>query len=101
MEVTDEQLDRIVEELKAFLTEAKIPETYKVNVYKDQVTCCGHLPIGVSVEIQAPRLQSIKDVDETILCKIMEICGREDIRYHECSPMEIVESLGGSNFIQG
>jgi hypothetical protein len=101
MEVTDEKLDSIVDELKTFLTEAKIPGTYKVNIYKDQVNCCGHFPLGVAVEIQGPKVQSMKNVDETILCKIMEICGRENIKYHECSPMEIIQNLNGSYFIQG
>jgi len=85
----DEDLNRFVEEIKSF-AEAEIPETYTVNVYKDQVTCCGHMPIGVSVEIEGPKEQPIRNLDEKIYGKIKEICGRERIPYHECSPVEIL-----------
>ncbi len=99
IEVNDESLERMIEEIKAFLVETKIPETYKVNVYKDQVTCCGHMPIGVAIEIEGPKQQPIKDLDEKILGKIKEICGREHIKYHECSPMEILQDIDGKVFI--
>lgn len=99
--VKDEDLNRFVEEIKSFLTEEEIPETYTVNVYKDHVTCCGHLPIGVTVEIEGEKEQPIKHLDEKILGKIKEICGREHIRYHECSPIEILQNIKGSVFIQG
>ncbi len=99
--VNDEDLDRFVGEIKSFLAEAKIPETYLVNVYKDQVTCCGHMPIGVAVEIEGPKQQPIKNLDEKILGKIKEICGREHIKYHECSPVEILQNIKGKVFIQG
>lgn len=88
--VKSEDLNRIVEEIKSFV-EAEIPEKYTVNVYKDQVTCCGHLPIGVAVEIEGPEEQPIKNLDEKIYGKIKEICGREHIPYHECSPIEILK----------
>lgn len=88
--VKDEDLDRFVKEIKSFLAEAEIPETYTVNVYKDQVTCCGYFPIGVAVEIQGPKEQPIKNLDEKILGKIKEICGRDHVQYHECSPLEIL-----------
>jgi len=64
--VTTEDLDRFIEEIKSFLREAKIPESYTASVYKDQVTCCGHLPIGVAVEIESPGEQPIKNLDEKI-----------------------------------
>jgi hypothetical protein len=99
--VTDEDLNRLIEEIKSFLVEEKIPETYTVNVYKDQVTCCGYMPIGVAVEIEGPKEQPIKNLDEKILGKIKEICGRERIEYHECSPVEILQRIKGEVFIQG
>lgn len=99
--VKDEDLDRFVNEIRSFLVEAKIPETYTVNVYKDQVTCCGHMPIGVAVEIEGPKEQPIKNLDEKILGKINKICGREHIKYHECSPIEILQNINGTVFIQG
>lgn len=99
--VNDGDLDRIVEELRSYLIEADVPETYTVNVYKDQVTCCGHMPIGVGVEIEGPKVQPIKALDEKILGKIKEICGREHIPYHECSPMELLQSYKGEVFAQG
>ncbi len=99
--VKNEDLDKIVEEIKSFVREAEVPETYKVNVYKDQVTCCGHFPIGVAVEIEGPREQPIKDLDEKILGKIKEICGREQVKYHDCTPVEILQNIKGSVFIQG
>ena len=99
--VKDEDIDRFVGEIKSFLREAKIPETYTVNVYKDQVTCCGHLPIGVAIEIEGPKEQPIKNLDEKILGKLKEICGRERIKDHECSSVEILQNIKGSIFIQG
>ncbi len=99
--VRDEDIDRFVKEIKSYLIETKIPETYAVNVYKDQVTCCGHMPIGVAVEIEGPKEQPIKNLDEKILGKIKEICGRERIQYHECSPLEILQNIEGTVFLQG
>lgn len=89
--MNDEDLNRFVEEIQSFLAEARIPETYTVNVYKDQVTCCGHMPIGVAVEIQGPKEQPIRNLDIKIYGKIKEICGRERIKYHECSPLEMLK----------
>ncbi len=97
----NEDLDKIVQELKTFLAEAGIPETYSVNVYKDQVTCCGHFPFGIAIEIQGPKEQPIKSLDEKIVGKIKEICGREHVKDHECTPIEILQNIKGSVFIQG
>lgn len=99
--VKDEDLNRIVSEIKSFLVDTRIPETYTVNVYKDQVTCCGHIPIGVSVEIEGPKEQPIKNLHEKIYGKIKEICGRERIEYTECSPVETLQNIKGVTFIQG
>ncbi len=97
----DEDLDRIVEELKTFLAEAKIPQTCTVNVYKDQVTCCGHIPIGVAIEVEGPKEQPIKNLHEIIYGKIKEICGRDQIKHHECSTVETLQNIEGVTFIQG
>jgi hypothetical protein len=101
VEVDDVILNRMIKELKSYLEEMKVPNSYKVNVYKDHITCCGHMPLGVAVEIEGPKQQPIKDLDEKILGKIKEICGREHVEYHECSPMEILQDIKGVVFDQG
>jgi len=88
--VKSEDLNRFVEEIKIFLKEKKIPEDYVINVYKDAVACCGYYPIGVAVEIQGPKRQPIDDLDLQIYSKIIEICEREGIEYHECKPLEVL-----------
>ncbi len=88
----NEDINRFVEEIKFFLEEAKIPENYTVDVYKDQVTCCGVFPIGVAIEIEGPKKQAIEDLDLKIYAKIIEICEREGIEHHECEPLEILET---------
>lgn len=98
--ITNERLNEFVGEIRSFLKEDKIPEQYVVNVYKDQVTCCGYFPIGVVVEIEGPKAPAIKDLDEKILGRIMEICGREKIQYHECSRLELLQDVNGTVFNQ-
>lgn len=88
--VKNEDLNRFVEEIKTFLEEEQIPGGYIINVYKDAVVCCGFFPIGVAVEIQGPKKQPIEDLDLKIYAKIIEICEREDIEYHECKPLEVL-----------
>jgi len=90
--VKNEDLNRFVEEIKTFLEEGKIPEGYVINVYKDAVACCGYLPIGVTVETEGPKKQPIEDLDLKIYSKIIEICEREDIEYHECTPLEVARA---------
>jgi hypothetical protein len=99
--VNDEKLNRFVDEIKRFLVETGIPDTYSINVYKDQVTCCGHFPIGVAFEIEGPKMQPIKDIDEKILRKIKEICEREHVEYHECSNADVLLDVDGKVFGQG
>ena len=60
-----------------------------INVYKDWASCCGYMPLGVSIKIQAPRKQGIEDLDTRVCAKIMEICEREGIKYYKCELMEI------------
>lgn len=99
--VDNEKLNRFVDEIKSFLVETGIPETYNINVYKDQVVCCGHFPIGVAFEIKGPKMQSIKDLDEKILGKIKEICEREHIEYYECLHADVLLEVDGKVFGQG
>jgi hypothetical protein len=86
--VKNEDLNRFVAEIKTFLESEKIPENYIINVYKDAVACCGYFPLGVSVEIMGPKTQPIEDLDLKIYSKIIEICERERVEYHECTPLE-------------
>ena len=99
--INDEKLDRLIKEVQSFMAEEKIPEMYTVNVYKDQVTCCGHIPIGMAIEIEGPKMQQIKKLDEKIYGKINEICGREKIDHPEFSPIDIIQRIEGSVFRQG
>jgi hypothetical protein len=89
--VKNEDLNKIVEEIKAFLKKEKIPEEYVINVYKDYVACCGFLPMGVVIEIEGPEKQPIENLDLKIYAKIIEICERENIEYHECKPLSVVQ----------
>ena len=92
IELKNEDLNRFVEEIKNFLERGKIPENYTINVYKDAVACCGYFPIGVFFEIQGPKKQLIEDLDLKIYAKIIEICEREGIEYHECKPLEVLKT---------
>ncbi len=99
--MNDEALNQFVEEMNSFLVENEVPDSYSVNIYKDQVTCCGHMPIGVAVEIQGPKHQAIRELDEMLLGKVKEICGRNHIDYHKCEPVEIIQNINGTFFFQG
>ncbi len=88
----NEELNKFVEEIDNFLKEKGIPEDYTIKVFKDAVGCCGYMPIGVTVEIDGPENQPIKNLDMMIYSKIIEICERENIEYHECKPMEVINS---------
>ncbi len=90
VDVKNEELNRFVDELKTFLQKKELPEDYVIEVYKDAVACCGYFPTGVSVEIKGPRKQSIEGLDIMIYSKILEICEREGIEYHECKPLEVL-----------
>lgn len=92
IEAKNEDLNRFVEEIKSFLVEqvGKIPKEYVVDVYKNAVACCGYFPIGVTVEIKAPKSEPIKELDLMIYSKIIDICEREGIEHHECGSLEII-----------
>lgn len=87
----NDDLNRFVAEMKTFLEEEKIPEDYSINIYKDAVACCGYFPIGVFVEIQGPEKQPIEDLDLKMYSKIIELCERDNVEYHECSPLEVTK----------
>jgi hypothetical protein len=88
--VKNEDLNRLIEEVKTYLEEGEIPEGYVINVYKEAVACCGYLPIGLSVEIRGPKKGPIEDLDLKIYAKIIEICEREGIEHHEVKPLEVL-----------
>lgn len=98
--VSDETLDRFVGEIKSFLAETGIPETYAVNVYKDRVTCCGYFRFGVAFEIIGPKMQLIGDLNKRVVSRIKEICKRESVECQECEHDGILLDVGGSVFAQ-
>jgi hypothetical protein len=99
--LNDEMLKRYIDEIKSFLVETGVPETYAVNVYKDRVTCCGNFLFGVAFEIKGPKIQLIKDLDKRIIGKIKEICKRESIECEECLHEGVLLDVKGSIFAQG
>lgn len=46
--------------------------------------------MGVAIEIEGPNKQPIEDLDLKIYAKIIEICERENIEYHECKPLSVI-----------
>jgi hypothetical protein len=88
--VNNNDLNRYVSEIKTYFNERKTPDDYIIKVYKDAVACCGYYPLGFFVEIEGPEKQSIEDIDLRAFAKIMEICQRDRIEYHEVNPMEIL-----------
>lgn len=85
-----EEIDLVVNDLKAFLKEKKLPEGYAVSVYKDYVACCGTFPLGIAVEIEGPEDHVIEDLDQMLYAKIIEICEQRRIEHHRCEPIKIV-----------
>ncbi len=85
----NENLNSVVEEIKTYLEKQKIPEDYTINVNKDAVACCGYFPIGVTIEIKGAKKELINNLDVKMYSKIIEICEREGIEYHECK-LEVV-----------
>lgn len=84
-----EDIDLMVDDLRAFLKEERLPEGYIINVYKDFVACCGVLPLGIVVEIEGPSECIIEDLDRRLYAKIIEICEQRGIEQHKCEPMKI------------
>jgi hypothetical protein len=85
-----EEIDLVVNDLKAFLKEEGLPEGYAINVYKDSVACCGIFPLGIVVEIEGLEEQVIEYLDRRLYAKIIEICEQRGIEHHKSEPIEIV-----------
>ncbi|MCS7096169.1 MAG: hypothetical protein N3F10_05185 [Candidatus Bathyarchaeota archaeon] len=90
MGLKSEEIDLVVDDLKAFLKEERLPEGYVVSVRKDFVACCGIFPLGIIVEIEGLDGGVIEDLDQRLYAKIIEICERRGIEHHKCEPIQIV-----------
>jgi hypothetical protein len=92
--VDNGDLNRIVKEIKTFLDEGclhcALMQDYIINIYKDNVVCCGHFPIGIIVEIEGPKKEPIDNWDSKIYSKIIEICIREGIKHDDFQSPEIL-----------
>ncbi len=87
---TYEGIGKFVNEIGSYAKKMKIPEDFKVDVYKDQVVCCGIFPLGVIIDISGPGDHVIKDLDKMVYSKVIEICERDCIELHEAKPLEII-----------
>lgn len=85
-----EEIDLVVDDLKAFLKEEKFPEGYTISVYKDYVACCGTFPLGIAIEIEGIDENVIENLDRRLYAKIIEICEHRGIEHHKCEPVKIV-----------
>lgn len=85
-----EEIDLVVNDLKAFLKEERLPEGYAASVYKDSVSCCGIFPLGIAIEIEGPEKHEIENLDKRLYAKILEICERRGIEHHKCEPVKII-----------
>lgn len=92
--VTNEDLNRFLKEIKQFLKKEGIPEDYSIILHEDEITCCGLGSLReVAVEIQGPAKQPRENLDMKIYSKILEICERKSIEYHECNPPKFLDTL--------
>lgn len=90
LDLTYDQLDSFVKEVNSFSANAALLEDYKITVNKDQVVCCGIMPIGISIDIEGPLKSGIKDLDVMMYAKILEICERDNISFHDSMPLNII-----------
>ena len=84
------ELDLFVKEIKSFIAKENFPDGYTVDVYKDQAVCCGVFPLGIAVEIEGLKEQTIKALDVKLYSKIMEVCEREGFENHQCEPLKVL-----------
>lgn len=84
------QLDTFVKEVKAYTLNKELPQDSKIHVYKDQIACCGVFPLGIIIEIEGSLENTIKDLDLMIYSKVIEICERDSIDYHQCQSLELL-----------
>jgi hypothetical protein len=85
-----DEIDGFVDEVKTFVVGKDIPQDYNVDVYKDQVTCCGIFTFGVAFEYEGPKAGVIKDLDTMLYSKVIEICERQAIEFHESTTLTIL-----------
>ncbi|MDW8022630.1 MAG: hypothetical protein RMJ15_02650 [Nitrososphaerota archaeon] len=90
MSAKDKDLDEVIREVTTFLSKANIPEGYTVKVYKDTAACCAPIPVGIIVEIEGPKEQTVRELDLKVHAEIAEICGRMGIEYPEHKQFNIV-----------
>lgn len=90
MGIKDKDLDEVIGEVVASLSEVGVPEGCTVKVYKDTAVCCAPIPVGIIVEIEGSNEQIIKELDLKVHAKIVEICERKGIEYPEHKQFNIV-----------
>jgi hypothetical protein len=92
--IENEDLSRFIDEIKTFLDEGclrcALSQGYVINISKDNVTCCGHFPVGITVEIEGPKKEPIDNWDSKIQAKISEICTREGIKHDDFTPPDML-----------
>lgn len=77
-----EDIDQLVEEIKACLAREETPEGQRVKVYKYSVSCCAFVPMGISVEIEGCNEQVVRDLDIRIYTKVMEIFEKKGMKLY-------------------
>jgi hypothetical protein len=85
-----EEITDIEDEMRKYIDTNQIPLDCKVNVYRDQVTCCGIFTMGIAFEYECPDENILKELDLMIYSKILEICERQNIVHHEPSSLNIL-----------
>jgi hypothetical protein len=89
MDLTYDELDDLFKEVKSFTSKKEVLEVSKIDVYKDQIACCGIFPLGIIVEIECHNEKTIHALDLMMYSKIIEICERENIDY-QSQPLRIL-----------
>jgi len=75
------ELDDLFKEVESFVPKNEDLEDCKIDVYKDQIVCCGIFPLGIIIEIECHKEKNVTDLDLIIVSKIIEICERDKIDY--------------------
>lgn len=91
-ESSNDEITNCLEELRLFLKK-RVPEGYTVDVFKDEVVCCGYMSLGIVVEITGLERQLIEKLDSMICSRIVKICEREKISSYEFEQLDIIEGL--------
>jgi hypothetical protein len=90
LDLSYDQLDDFFKKVESFISKKEVLEGCKIDIYKDQIACCGIFPLGIIVEIECHNEKTIKDLDLMVYSKIIEICERENIDYHESQPLKML-----------